>query len=115
MKYQTKPVIVEARQLRKDNANEIRDWILDNGGKATSYHPEERSWGFILHIKIFTQAGSIIVELGDWVVQTGWAKFDCYKSEVFAKTFEEVPEPMEGIFPVPFGDIHEPTEGVNNE
>ena len=67
--YQNKPVTIEAIRWTGDNLREIIDFI--------GFHPSAEKWTWDEYeeivknegLKIFTLAGSMIVEVGDYIIK----------------------------------------------
>jgi hypothetical protein len=91
MKYRKKPVIIEARQLTVDAAEEIGQWCgatKCNKGSYNSY-----LWGWALRVEqrtlhIKTLGGEMIANMGDWIIQGVNGEFYPCKNEIFELTYE---------------------------
>ena len=93
MKFRKKPVIVEARQLTPETAEEIGAWC----GAEICVYEGYRSylWGCYLPIKerslsIPTLEGDMIASMGDWIIQGIKGEFYPCKPDIFEKTYEVV-------------------------
>ena len=81
-KFRKKPLVVEARQLTRDNAREVWEWI---NGKA--YYESD---GSISGLTIFTLKGRVKAEFGDWIIRGAEGDFWPVTPDIFAATYEPV-------------------------
>lgn len=80
-KFKTKPVIVEAIQLTRDNIKEIKSLV-------GHHNYTEKSWDPV-NLYLDTGHGEAVVEPGSWIIQDGNGKFyPCIDSE-FQRKYEE--------------------------
>ena len=91
MKFRKKPVIVEARQLTPETAEEIGAWC----GAEICVHEGYRSYlfGCCLPIEerslsIPTLEGDMIASMGDWIIQGVMGEFYPCKPDIFEMTYE---------------------------
>ena len=90
-RYRKKPVEVEAAHYKKDiegqhNAVRIRDWINENGGRATLMP----RGGQPPCIAINTLEGIMETSFGDYVIRGVEGEFYPCKPGIFATTYEAV-------------------------
>lgn len=79
-KFRKKPVVVEARQLTRENARELWEWI---DGKA--YYEQD---GTISGLTIFTLEGRMKADFGDWIICGVHGEFYPCKPDIFEATYE---------------------------
>lgn len=84
MKFQKKPVQIEARQYTDGSWARIIDWVNANGGYA--YLPA----GPDLDIAIETLEGDMRALPGDWIIQGVKGEFYPCKPDIFEMTYEPV-------------------------
>lgn len=93
-KYKKKPVVIEAKQLRKDNIREIYSWVF---GEPTI--TDERRWfDYIdivqhegLRIKTLESDNETqIASINDYIVKGIKGEFYPVKPDIFETTYEEV-------------------------
>lgn len=85
MKYYKKPIIIEAKQLTLENANEVYDWIINNGGVVTDVNDEPVS------LTISTLEGEINVHEGDYIIKSMKGEFFSYKPDIFEQIYGWAP------------------------
>ena len=95
MKYRKKPVVIEARQLTPETAEEIGAWCGAMPCKHESY--SSYLWGWALNInertlRIPTLEGDMSANVGDWVIQGIAGEFYPCKPDIFEMTYERVEE-----------------------
>lgn len=101
MKYRTKPVEVEARQLTQENREEISKWL--NGGLSGGAFFKETlsAWyydgGTELYLKN-SQTERMVAFEGDWIVCGKAGVLKVVKPEAFKLTYEPIPEPRSGLY-----------------
>jgi len=86
MKFRKKPVVIEAKQLTPETAEEIGAWCGARkcvSGKYNSY-----LWGWALpieerHIRIDTPEGEHSAGMGDWIIRGVMGEFYPCKDEIF--------------------------------
>lgn len=82
--YRKKPVEIEARQLTRENARELWEWV---DGKAF-VEPD----GTISGLTIFTLEGRMKAEFGDWIIRGVKGEFYPCRDDIFRATYDEVLE-----------------------
>lgn len=83
MKFQKKPVVIEARQLRVDNMESIEAWC-HGSIKGMRLPPEER----IIHIQ--TLEGEMTARINDWIIKGINGEFYPCKPDIFERSYERV-------------------------
>ena len=78
MKFRKKPVVIDAIQLTKDNAEEVAAWC---GGVVDDYWDTP-------NVKIPTLEGTMNAAPLDWIIQGVNGEFYPCKPEIFEKTYE---------------------------
>lgn len=91
MKFRKKPVIVEARQLTPETAEEIGAWC--NAYICISEGYRSYLWGWRLPIEersmtVPTLEGEHIASMGDWIIQGVRGEFYPCKPDIFEMTYE---------------------------
>ena len=85
-RYRNKPIVVEAEQYDRSNADAIAEWC---GGvrhvveMATNTHLDNPEW-----IEIPTVEGVMRAAPGDWIIKSTEGEFYRCKPSRFATTFE---------------------------
>jgi hypothetical protein len=102
MKYRKKPIIIEAMQFPDSGPEQgdVSRWIEANAGKLNLYDGQIES-----HITTSTQAtwrwscasidtleGSMIVNIGDWIIKGIKGEFYPCKPDIFEATYEAAEE-----------------------
>lgn len=95
MKFRKKPVVIEARQLTPENAEELGEWCGAMPCKSGQY--ESFLWGWALnvkdrHLRIPTLEGDHSASMGDWIIQGVKGEFYPCKPDIFKMTYEKVEE-----------------------
>ena len=87
MKYKKKPVVIEAKQLKSDNAYEIILWAHENlpAGANSIITTAERGC-----LKVRTLEGPLFASVGDYVIKGINGEFYPCKPDIFDKTYEPV-------------------------
>jgi hypothetical protein len=90
--YRKKPVVIEARQVTLQTAEEVGAWCGAKKCVKGSY--DSYLWGWALRIEqrnlhIDTLEGEMIASMGDWVVKGIQGEFYPCKPDIFALTYEE--------------------------
>lgn len=87
MKYRKKPVVIEAFEWQPNIQAEIApEWFFDACRKRTAYPEYDGS------LTIRTLEGNHRCNIGDYVIQGVNGELYPCKPDIFAKTYEEVPE-----------------------
>jgi hypothetical protein len=87
MFYRKKPVLVEARELTKENVNEIAEWC---GGDATSENVLNGVGRNGLAMVIYTLEGTMIAREGDFIIKGVAGEFYPCRSDIFQDTYEDI-------------------------
>lgn len=92
MKFRKKPVIIEARQLTIEKAEEIGEWC--GALKCTHDSYESYLWGLALPVNersliIQTLEGEMTATLGDWIIKGIKGEFYPCKPDIFEATYEQ--------------------------
>lgn len=95
-KYRKKPVVIEARQLTPETAEEIGEWCGASIAWEKKNGYKSYLWGWALpieqrHLTIPTLEGDITAGIGDWIIQGVKGEFYPCKPDIFEMTYEEVP------------------------
>lgn len=80
MKYRKKPVVIEARQITRENRVEVSKWC--NGELVNS----------TLNFVIPTLEGNLVACVGDYIIKGVKGEFYPCKSDIFEMTYEKVEE-----------------------
>jgi len=91
MKFRKKPVVIEARQVTAETAEEIGKWC--GASKCVDKEYNSYLWGWSLpiekrHLLIPTLEGDHIADMGDWVIQGIKGEFYPCKPDIFGLTYE---------------------------
>jgi hypothetical protein len=86
-RYRKKPVVIEARQLSRQNGEELAVWA--NGRWKDLYGRGDR-YEDISHVTIPTLEGDHRADLGDWIICGVKGEFYPCKPDIFAATYEKV-------------------------
>jgi len=84
-KYRKKPIVIEARQITKDNILEVVKWCAGNSVK-TFYFDGRKDH---VYVEIETPEGTMRADTGDWIIQGVRGEFYPCKPDIFAETYEE--------------------------
>lgn len=82
VKYRKKPVVIEARQLLKANAEDVAKWC---GGKILRLPTGDEN---IYGIEIETLEGDMKADIGDMIIKGVQGEFYPCKPDIFAQTYE---------------------------
>jgi hypothetical protein len=93
MKFRKKPVVIEARQLTPETAEEIGKWC--GAEKCVNGSYDSYLWGFALRIErrslyIITLEGEMTARMGDWIIQGVQGEFYPCKPDIFEMTYERI-------------------------
>ncbi len=80
--FQTIPVVKEARQLTKDNLDEIIAWIKSNNQKCY------RIGSISQPLVIQTLEGDHQAKIGDWIIKGVKGEFYPCKPDIFEMTYQ---------------------------
>ena len=83
--YRKKPVVIEARQLSRENGPELAAW--SGGGWFSLFGRGDRGED-ISHVSIQTLEGTMRADLGDWIIKGVSGEFYPCKPDIFAATYE---------------------------
>jgi len=81
-KFRKKPVVIEARQLAPENAEELADWA---GAKVF-----DDTDGHFVCLIIPTLEGKHRADIGDWIIKGVAGEFYPCKPDIFDATYEPV-------------------------
>tara|TARA_S200002703_G_scaffold129090_1_gene116032 strand:+ start:135 stop:404 length:270 start_codon:yes stop_codon:yes gene_type:complete len=87
-KYRTKPIEVEAVQLRWDTWSEMCEHA--NVGRLEDGKPQGRQDGEAIGLDIPSLKGLIQASEGDWVIKDAQGELDICKPDVFDATYDAV-------------------------
>jgi len=95
MKFRKKPVVIEAKQLTPETAEEIGAWCGADMCKSDNTNYQSYLWGWALPIKernlrIPTLEGEMFASIGDWIIQGIAGEFYPCKPDIFEATYERV-------------------------
>ena len=82
--FQKKPVVIEARQLTKDNLDEIVHWVNTVSGDLYC----RRTQTTLLPLIIRTLEGDHGVATGDWIIKGVKGEFYPCKPDIFEITYQ---------------------------
>jgi len=82
--FQKKPVVIEARQLTKDNIDEIFTWINASGKDRSCYLSRSISQPLVIQ----TLEGDHQATIGDWIIKGVKGEFYPRKPDIFEMTYE---------------------------
>lgn len=93
MKFRKKPVVIEARQITPETAEEIGAWC--NAELCFSEGYRSYLWGWALPIEqrsmnVPTLEGEHIASMGDWIIKGVKGEFYPCKPDIFEMTYEAV-------------------------
>ena len=80
--FQKKPVVIEARQLTKDNLDQILYWIKSNNKNCYL------SWNGHSPLVIQTLEGDHQATFGDWIIKSVKGEFYPCKPNIFEITYQ---------------------------
>ena len=83
-KFRKRPVVIEARQLTAENGPELWEWA----DSEPFYAPD----GSVDGLTILTLEGRMKADFGDWIIKGVQCEFYPVKPDIFAATYEPVPE-----------------------
>lgn len=84
MKYRKKPVIIEAVEVKQENINQLMK-LTNGGSRKATYHWKD---GKIHHIVIDTLEGSMVANIGDFLIKGVKGELYPCKPDVFEQTYE---------------------------
>ena len=82
--FQKKPVVIEARQLTKDNLDEMLAWVNSNNKNC---YP---SGDYLQPLVIQTLEGDHQATIGDWIIKGVKGEFYPCKPDIFEMTYEPI-------------------------
>lgn len=85
--FRKKPVVIEARQLSRENGPELAAWC---GGTWRSLYGRGDRGEDISNVAIRTLEGKMHADLGDWIIKGVKGEFYPIKNDIFLKTYEAV-------------------------
>ena len=80
--YQSKIVEIEARELTRENVEELADW---SRGKALTFENNDNAY-----LEIHTLEGTMTADLGDFIIQGLAGEFYPCKPEIFHAKYEKI-------------------------
>lgn len=86
MKYRKKPVVIEAIRWTGNNANDIKDFCI-NDYYFSEYDSTDISKRKLM---IVTLEGNMRAEIGDYIIKGVNGEFYPCKPDIFEKTYEAV-------------------------
>lgn len=87
-KYRKKPVVIETIQWRGPNHEEVKAFLGDDYVALTGErHPRGRS-----KIIVRTLEGTILADIGDWIIRGVAGEHYPCKPDIFDATYEQVEE-----------------------
>lgn len=106
-KFRKKPVVIEAKQATgtPDSNREIIDWTRGSATPAfmdtevrncSAEHPDGFDYPVL---KINTLEGAMTVKSGDWIIKGVKGEFYPCKPDIFAATYDEVPQAPASTLP----------------
>lgn len=84
-KFRKKPVVIEAIQLTKDNADEVIQFIIPRVGSGEIGAVDSEGG-----IRIATLERAMIASIGDFIIKDIMGKFYPCKPDIFEATYEPV-------------------------
>jgi hypothetical protein len=95
MKFRKKPIVIEAKQVTPETAEEIGVWCGAEMAYAKTNGYISYLWGWGLpieqrHLIIRTLEGDHTASMGDWVIQGIKGEFYPCKPDIFEMTYEPV-------------------------
>lgn len=91
--YRKKPVVIEAKQWNGENADEIQTFLFDGNQHAA------HGWVKGQYVEIGTLEGLMVASIGDWIIKGVAGEFYPCKPEIFAATYDEVPQAPNSTLP----------------
>jgi hypothetical protein len=88
--FQKKPVVIEARQLTRDNIGEIIRWINSVSGDGSCIRLRSISQPLLFR----TLEGNHAAIIGDWIIKGVKDQFYPCKPDIFEMTYQPVKEAM---------------------
>jgi hypothetical protein len=82
--FQKKPVVIEARQLTKDNPDEILVWVNSNSKNRVCYRTRCISHSLVIP----TLEGDHQAAIGDWIIKGVKGEFYPCKPDIFEMTYQ---------------------------
>lgn len=86
-KYRKKPVVIEAVQYTGKNGNEIRKWSGNKVIESPVLEPSDDNLSG-KYVQIETLEGTMIGNVGDWIIKGIQGEFYPCKDEIFKATYE---------------------------
>lgn len=88
-KFRKKPVVIEARQLTREDGPALAAW---SGGKFVSLYGRGDRGEDLSHVVIPTLEGDHRADLGDFIIRGVKGEFYPCKPDIFAATYDAVEE-----------------------
>lgn len=90
MKYRKKPVVIEAMQIHSDNVSSVMLWMGGRGITSGGYDDNDMPF-----IQIATLEGTMLAQIGDFVIKGIKGEFYPCKPDIFKASYEAVSEEAE--------------------
>ena len=92
MKYRKKPLVVEAVKIDKDNTEELETLIDTNNSSEDicCYYRSLYGIAEIYMVKIKTLEGTMVANVGDYIIKGIKGEFYPCKPNIFEATYEKV-------------------------
>src|SRR4051794_26433573 len=88
MRFQKKPIMIEAQQLTRENGQQLAEW---SGGAWVDLYGRGDRGEDISHIRIETLEGTMRAALGDFIIKGVKGEFYPCKPDIFADTYKAAP------------------------
>ena len=90
-KHRKRPVVIEAVRYTGDNGNDIWNWVQESAPGTLRCLDADRDFrGQPKILEIKTLDGTMIANVGDWIVKGVKGEFYPVKNDVFLATYEIV-------------------------
>lgn len=87
--FRKKPVVIEAVQFTVDNLDELTEW--SSGAVQLNMRQTSSGGGVIrLRAQVETLEGTMLAEVGDWIIRGVKGEFYPCKPDIFTATYDEV-------------------------
>ena len=84
MKYRKRPVVIDAVQLTTDNGHDLAKWCAGSHSSISNA------------VVIHTLEGTLVAQVGDWIIRGVAGEHYPCKPDIFAATYEPVEEARDG-------------------
>ena len=89
MKYQKKPVVIEAVQFNGKNWIDVCEFVGEGNYKLPDRTLEEYREGLFNYIYIVTLEGDMKANIGDYIIRGVKGEYYPCKPDIFEQTYEE--------------------------